>query len=197
MEKTTKNIAIFASGTGTNARAIIQFFKKNPEFAKVALIVSNNPLAGVLLIADIEKIPVYIIPKEDLEIGKNTFAVLQQNHIDFIVLAGYLKKIPQILVNNYEGKMVNIHPALLPKFGGKGMYGDRVHESVIKSGDKESGITIHLVNSKYDDGDIIFQAKCRISENETPQSLSLKVRELEHLYYPTEIHRIIQSLPII
>jgi phosphoribosylglycinamide formyltransferase-1 len=197
MEKTTKNIAIFASGTGTNARAIIQFFKKNPESAKVVLIVSNNPLAGVLLIADVEKIPVFIIPKEDLEIGKNTLAVLQQNHIDFIVLAGYLKKIPEILVNHFEGKMVNIHPALLPKFGGKGMYGDRVHESVIKSGDKESGITIHHVNSKYDEGDIIFQAKCSISENETPQSLSLKVRELEHLYYPTEIYRIIQSLPII
>lgn len=197
MEKTTKNIAIFASGTGTNARAIIQFFKKNPESARVALIVSNNPLAGVLLIADLEKIPVYIIPKEDLENGRKTFAVLQQNQIDFIVLAGYLKKIPEVLVLNFEGRMVNIHPALLPKFGGKGMYGDRVHESVLKSGDQESGITIHHVNSKYDEGDIIFQAKCIISENETPQSLSLKVRELEHLHYPSEIHRIIQSLPII
>lgn len=197
MEKTTKNIAIFASGTGSNARAIVHFFKSFPELAKVALIVSNNPQAGVLLLADVEKIPVFLIPKEDLEEGHLTLNALRQFHIDFIVLAGYLKKIPPILVDYYEGKMVNIHPALLPKFGGKGMYGNRVHEAVLKAGEEESGITIHHVNSKYDDGDIIFQAKCTINSDETTSSLAEKVRELEHQHYPNEIHRLIQSLPFL
>jgi phosphoribosylglycinamide formyltransferase 1 len=193
MEKTTKNIAIFASGTGTNAREIIRFFKEKSSIAKVSLIVTNNPIAGVLLIADLEKIPVYLIPKEDLYEGKQTLETIRSRQIDVIVLAGYLKKIPAAIVDAYSGKMINIHPALLPKFGGKGMYGTRVHKAVLEAGEKETGITIHHVNSHYDEGDIIFQAACLIEKNDTIQSIQEKVRVLEHEHYPRIINRLIES----
>jgi phosphoribosylglycinamide formyltransferase-1 len=185
------NIAIFASGTGTNAQRIIDYFRHHPSI-KIALIVSNKPSAGVLTIAGKEKIPSLIIEKDHFLMGDAYTTELKAKQIDFIVLAGFLWKIPSRLIAAYPNKIVNIHPALLPKYGGKGMYGNRVHEAVIASPDKESGITIHYVDEFYDHGNIIYQANCTLQENETPDSLAQKIQALEHAHYPLMIEKIVQ-----
>ncbi len=176
------SIVIFASGAGTNAAAIINHFKHHAN-AKVALIVCNNPEAGVLEIARREEIPYLLIDKRTLH---ETLLLEQLSSFSpsLIVLAGFLWKIPESLVRAFPGKIINIHPALLPSFGGKGMYGERVHEAVIASGGKESGITIHYVNEHYDEGDIILQARCHIAPGDTPETLAVKIHRLEHYYLP-------------
>lgn len=186
MKKVTQNnIVIFASGAGTNARQIINYFKKD-EKTNVVLIVCNNPKAGVLNIAADEKIPVLLIQKEKFK-ETGYLVEIKEYEPTLIVLAGFLWMIPKILISHFPHKIVNIHPALLPAFGGKGMYGSAVHDAVIKANEKESGITIHYVDDKYDHGETIFQTKCILTKNETPESLAGKIHELEHKYYPAII----------
>jgi phosphoribosylglycinamide formyltransferase-1 len=186
------NIAIFASGTGSNAQMIIDYFKKS-TIAKVKLVVCNKPQANVLKIADAENISSLVIEREKFFSGDSYLPELQNKGVDFIVLAGFLWKIPSSIIYVYPNRIINIHPALLPKFGGKNMYGNFVHEAVIKSGDKETGITIHYVDDKYDNGKIIFQQQCSIDENETAETLANKVHRLEHKNYPQVIKQIIRK----
>jgi len=174
-----KQIAIFASGAGSNAKKIIEYFEGNDQ-TNVGLVVCNKPGAGVLQIAEDAHIPVLLIERERFFRGNGYADELKNAGIDFIVLAGFLWKIPQPLINIYRNKIINIHPALLPKYGGKGMYGAKVHEAVIAAGEKESGITIHYVDEHYDNGDIIFQATCPVSADDTPDTLAQKIHKLEH-----------------
>jgi len=188
------NIAIFASGAGSNAQKIIEHFEGNPHI-KVSLIVCNKPAAGVLGIASAHCIPSLIIEKEKFFRKDGYVAELKEARIDFIVLAGFLWKIPQSLIDAYRNKIINIHPALLPKFGGKGMYGANVHGAVIAAGEKESGITIHYVDEHYDNGDIIFQAKCNVTPEDTADSLAQKIHALEHKHFPKVIEKIVGEVP--
>jgi phosphoribosylglycinamide formyltransferase 1 len=170
-----KKIAIFASGTGSNARKILEYSVESPNPAfTVALIVSNKPTAGVLDIAVEYGVPALIIEKEEFFRGHHYLPQLKDYEIDFIILAGFLWKIPQALINNYRNRIINIHPALLPKFGGKGMYGAHVHQAVLDAGEKESGITIHYVDEHYDHGDVIFQARCEVEAGDTCRKFSSK-----------------------
>lgn len=186
------HIAIFASGTGTNARKIISYFRSHP-YIKVSLIGCNKPGAGVLDIAAREGIPVLLIEKERFFKGDAYVEQLRSAGIDMIVLAGFLWKIPQQLIEAYRSRIVNIHPALLPKYGGKGFYGSLVHEAVIEAREKESGITIHYVDEHYDHGDHIFQEKVAVDEQDTPSTLAGKVQQLEHEHYPRVIEQLIQK----
>ncbi len=185
------NIAIFASGAGTNARQIIQYFRNSPE-AKIALIVISNQEAGAIAVAEDENIPFKVISKSKFR-ADGYLLELKQNDIDFVVLAGFLWKIPPILVDAYPDRIVNIHPALLPKYGGKGMYGKAVHQAVVAAGDKESGITVHLVDNYYDHGKIIFQATCQIDGHETPETLAQKIHVLEHTHFARVIEGLLKS----
>lgn len=184
------NIAVFASGAGSNAQMIINYFRQHPRI-KVTLIVSNKLKAGVLEIAERESIPTLIIEKREFE--KTGYVKdLHRFDIRFIVLAGFLWKIPPVLIKEFPESIINIHPALLPAYGGKGMYGKAVHEAVINSQDKESGITIHYIDEIYDNGKIIFQATCPVMERETSESLAEKIHALEHEHYPKEIERMLE-----
>ena len=182
----TTHLAIFASGAGSNAQKIIDHFRSSATI-KVSLIVCNKPGAGVLNIATKENIPVLLIEKEKFFRGNAYTDELKQYEIDLIVLAGFLWKIPSALIKAFPGKIINIHPALLPKYGGKGMYGSHVHEAVISAKEKESGITIHYVDEHYDHGDTIFQAYCAVLENDTPGTLAQRIHALEHEHYPKVI----------
>lgn len=186
-----KKIAIFASGTGSNAKKIIEYLANLPgdKAATVSLVVSNKPDAGVLKIADDNNIPTLVIDKEKFFRGNAYTDELKAAGIDFIVLAGFLWKIPLLLIKAFPKKIINIHPALLPKYGGKGMYGHHVHEAIIANKEKESGITIHYVDELYDHGEIILQAKCPVNESDTPDSLAKKVQALEHLHFPEIVCR--------
>ncbi len=179
-------LAIFASGAGSNAQKIIEHFRGSSQVV-VTLIICNKPGAGVLSIADRENIPSVIIEKERFFRGDTYLPVLQQYGIDFIILAGFLWKVPQPLIEAFPNKIVNIHPALLPRYGGKGMYGHHVHEAVLTAGEKESGITIHYVDGHYDNGDIIFQATCPVLPGDTADTLAQRIHQLEHLHYPRVI----------
>ena len=183
-----KQIAIFASGAGSNAKNIIEYLdKKNISPAKVSLIVCSKPGAGVLNIAADNNIPSLIIDKEKFFRGNGYVDELKAANIDFIVLAGFLWKIPSALIKAFHDKMINIHPALLPKYGGKGMYGRFVHEAVLANKEKETGITIHYVDEVYDNGQTILQATCLVSENDTPETLEKKVQSLEHRHFPAAV----------
>jgi formyltetrahydrofolate-dependent phosphoribosylglycinamide formyltransferase len=196
------HIAIFASGAGSNARKIIDYFEKRTAGSsvnstgtksaaiKVSLIVCNVPGAGVLEIAKDKGIPSLIINKADFN-ATGYLESLQNADINFIVLAGFLWKVPEVLVRAYPKAIINIHPALLPKYGGKGMYGVHVHEAVIAAGEKESGITIHWVNEHYDEGAIIFQAKCSIDANDTADTLANKIHALEHAHFAPTIEKLL------
>ncbi len=188
----TTKIAVFASGAGSNAQKIIDHFRDS-EIVKVALVVCNNPLAGVLQIAEKEKIPSLLIDKQKFFKVDAYLQELKAANIDFIILAGFLWKIPAALINAYPQKIINIHPALLPKYGGKGMYGQFVHKAVIEAGDKVSGITIHYVDEQYDHGDTIFQATCDVSAIDTPETLAQKIHALEHQHFPVVIERVIKA----
>jgi phosphoribosylglycinamide formyltransferase-1 len=192
-QKTVKQLAIFASGAGSNAKKIIEYFSGS-ETAKVGLIACNKPGAGVVNIAHEHKIPVLFIEKERFFNGDAYLPELQEAKIDLIILAGFLWKIPAALINVYPAKIINIHPALLPKYGGKGMYGEKVYEAVLHSGDEESGITIHLVDEEYDNGQIIFQALCGVSKEDTAASLAKKIHALEHANYPRVIEQYIKGM---
>jgi phosphoribosylglycinamide formyltransferase-1 len=185
------SLIIFASGTGTNAAAIIAHFK-NSGTAKVALIVSNKADAGVLEIAKKEEIPFLIINKQTFQ---ETLLLEQLSDYkpSLIVLAGFLWKIPVILIHAFPGKIINIHPALLPGYGGHGMYGHKVHNAVINAKEKESGITIHYVNEAYDEGNIILQARCKVNENDSASELADRIHKLEHFYFPRAIEYLLES----
>jgi phosphoribosylglycinamide formyltransferase-1 len=185
-------VAIFASGAGSNAAHIIDRFRHHPSI-KISLIVCNKPDAGVLEIAAKEHIPSLIIEKEQFFRGDAYVAELQRLNISFIVLAGFLWKVPSTLIQAYSGRIINIHPALLPKYGGKGFYGRLVHEAVIAAKEKESGITIHYVDELYDHGQTIFQASCFIEPNDTPDTLAQKIHWLEHEHFPRVIEELLTS----
>lgn len=185
-------IAVFASGAGSNAGQIINYFAASST-VKVALIVCNKPGAGVLQIAAKAGIPSLLIEKERFFKDDGYLPELKKYDINFIVLAGFLWKMPAALLNAYSGQIVNIHPALLPKYGGKGMYGQAVHEAVITAGDNESGITIHFVDELYDHGEIILQAKCEVAQHDTAETLAQKIHVLEHANYPGVIASVIEK----
>lgn len=212
-----KRIAIFASGKGSNAEKIIEHFKidltPNPRLndtvgqaspkeremyttsiAEIALIVSNKSEAGVLKIAASHNIPTLIIDKEKFFRGNGYVDELREMKIDLIVLAGFLWKIPLLLINAYRNRIINIHPALLPKYGGKGLYGNFVHQAVLTNKEKESGISIHYVDEVYDHGDIIFQTRCPVMKTDTPETLAERIHQLEHTHYPLIIEKLIQKL---
>ncbi len=184
-------IAIFASGTGSNTKKVIEYFGNSPT-AKVELIVSNKPSAGVLQIAKDWPIDSLIIERDQFYNGDHYINVLKEK-IDFIVLAGFLWKIPSALIDAFPRKIINIHPALLPKYGGKNMFGNNVHEAVIASGDEVSGITIHYVDEHYDHGDIIFQAYTNVVPGESAAMLAKKIHALEHEHYPKVIESIVKQ----
>ncbi len=184
-------IALFASGAGTNAEKIITHLK-NHSSIQVSLVVCNKPDAGVIQVAASHNVPVLMIEKERFFRG-NAYVDEIKHHsgVDFIVLAGFLWKVPTALIAAYPNRIINIHPALLPKYGGKGMYGMHVHKAVIAAGEKESGITIHYVNEHFDEGEHIFQARCAITAEDTPETLAQKIHELEHQYFPQTVEQIV------
>ena len=187
-----KNLVIFASGAGSNARQIINYFK-NSSLAKVALIVCNKPNAGVLSIAQKENIPFLIIEKERFFKGDGYLPELKLVSPALMILAGFLWKLPQCLIHSFPRRIINIHPALLPKYGGKGMYGPYVHEAVLNARDVQSGITIHYVDEQYDHGDTIFQTACPVLEGDTPEILAQRIHQLEHLHYPQVIEEVLKK----
>ncbi len=198
------NIAIFASGAGSNAEKITSppsplleergASKIEADRAyKVALIVCNKPGAGVLAVAEKYGIPTLMIEKERFFEGDHYLQELKKYNIDFIVLAGFLWKMPAALINAWPKKIINIHPALLPAYGGKGMYGNKVHDAVIAAKENESGISIHYVDEVYDNGEIIFQAKCHVNENDTAETLAQKIHALEHAHYPEVLAGLIKK----
>lgn len=183
-------LAIFASGAGSNALKIIEHFEGHATI-KVVLVACNKPGAGVLSIARQNNIDALLIEKENFFRGDGYVDALKSYQVNFIVLAGFLWKIPDTLISAFPGSIINIHPALLPGFGGKGMYGNHVHEAVLAAGEKESGITIHYVDGHYDNGDIILQSTCMVETNDTPETLAAKVHALEHRYYPQVIEELL------
>lgn len=187
------NIAIFASGAGSNAAKIIAASRTNAPAYHVALIIYNKRGAGVATIAATEHIPALLIEKERFFEGDHYLQDLKKHNIDFIVLAGFLWKMPAALISAYPKKIINIHPALLPKYGGKGMYGSKVHDAVIAAKENKSGISIHYVDEIYDNGEIIFQAKCSVDENDTAETLAQKIHALEHAHYPQVLAGLIKK----
>lgn len=184
-----KKIAILASGSGTNAEEIMKYFQ-NSSKGKVVLVASNKKEAFVLERAKKFQVPSYTFNKASLESGELA-QKLKDYKVDVVVLAGFLLKIPDNLIQAFPDSIVNIHPALLPKYGGKGMYGAKVHEAVKEAGDKETGITIHLVNENYDEGKIIFQAAVSINPEDSPETIAQKVHQLEHKYFPNVIESLL------
>ena len=187
-----KRIAIFASGSGSNAQNIAEYFENN-SLVKIQLILANKPDAFVLERAKNLGIPSFVFNRDDFYKSNTVLNILEENEIDLVVLAGFLWLIPDNLIQKYSNKIINIHPALLPKYGGKGMYGAKVHEAVHASGDKETGITIHFVNEKYDEGKVIFQAKAKIDTSDTPDSIAQKVHALEYENFPRVIEECVLS----
>jgi phosphoribosylglycinamide formyltransferase-1 len=184
------NIAIFASGTGSNARRIIDYFAAHPQI-RVAMVLTNNPKALVTEVARQSGIPVRVFNREEFYQSDQVLQTLQQHQIQWVILAGFLWLVPDNLIQHYSNRMINIHPALLPKFGGKGMYGMRVHQAVIENKETHTGITIHLVNEKYDEGEVLFQASCLVNPADTPEDVARKVQILEHAHFPEVIEKVI------
>ena len=190
----SRNIAIFASGNGTNAENIIKYFSGNKDI-KVKIVMANKTDAFVLERAHRLGIPTLYINREQWADATHILTLLHEQQIDFIVLAGFLARIPDALLHAYPNRIVNIHPSLLPKFGGKGMYGNKVHEAVVAAGETESGITIHYLNEHYDEGQIIAQYRCPVMPNDTPQDVATRVHALEYEYYPKVIEQLLMTLP--
>ena len=188
-----KRIAILASGRGGNAQRIIEYFKEN-HYAEVVLVGSNNSDALVLKKAADFGVSSFVFNKGALTSFSVVLDKLLAERVDLIVLAGFLLKVPGLILNAFPNRIINIHPALLPKFGGKGMYGKHVHRAVIEGREQESGITIHYVNERYDEGAIIFQRKCNLSENETAETLAEKISILEHEYFAKVIEHVVKNL---
>lgn len=188
-----KRIAVFASGSGSNARALMQFFEFHPD-AQVTLLVCNNTNAGVLDIARENGVEILLVDREQFYDHRSVSEELKVRGIDLIVLAGFLWLVPPVLVKDFAGRIVNIHPALLPKFGGKGMYGLHVHRAVIDAGETESGITVHFVNEHFDEGSHIAQFTCPVFPDDTAETLAARVLELEHEHYPETVAKLLEQL---
>ena len=188
--KAIPRIAIFASGSGSNAQRIAEYFT-GTEILEISAIYSNNPNAYVLERAKLLGISSVLFNRDDFYNTNSVLEDLKSRETDWIVLAGFLWLIPESILKAFPQRIINIHPALLPAFGGKGMFGMKVHQAVIASGDKESGITIHYVNEHYDEGNIVFQARCPISEEDTPEMLAAKIHELEYEYFPVVIGKLV------
>lgn len=186
-----KNIAIFASGSGTNAQQIAEYFSSS-DLARIALILSNKPDAFVLERAKKFNIPTVTFSRKDFYESDIILDILKNHNIDIIVLAGFLWFVPDNILRGFPRRIINIHPALLPKHGGKGMYGEKVHQAVIQSGDKRTGITIHFVNDHYDEGEIIFQDSFEVLPGDTPESIAQKVHQLEYLHFPRIIENVVK-----
>jgi phosphoribosylglycinamide formyltransferase-1 len=184
-------LAIFASGSGTNAQRITEYFREHSSPITVDLILSNNPDAGVLERARNLGVSCVTFSRKEFYESARIPELLKEHAIEYLILAGFLWLVPDSLLKAFPGRILNIHPALLPGYGGKGMYGMKVHETVISNHDKESGISIHLVNEHYDEGQILFQAKCSIEETDTPGSLAAKIHELEYRHFPEVIEKYI------
>lgn len=185
------NISVFASGNGSNAEAIITYFKEHKEI-RINAIYSNNPNAFVLQRADKLRIPTHIFTRQQFYESQRVLHQLQNDNTQLIVLAGFMWLVPEYLVNKFT--IINIHPALLPAYGGKGMYGHHVHKAVLKNNEKESGITIHYVNNAYDEGDIIQQKSCEVLPNDTPETLANRIHNLEHAYFPETVFRVAKKM---
>ena len=188
-----KKLAIFASGSGSNAENICNYFTDSSDI-EVVLICTNKQDAFIVKRANKLNIPVYIFSKSELNNFVDLHKKLQNIEVDIIILAGFLLKLPAIMVNSYSNRIINIHPSLLPKYGGKGMYGGNIHKAVIENKEAESGISIHFVNQNYDEGKIILQEKCVVSSNETVETLIQKIQKLEHNYFPIAIEKTLKKL---
>ncbi|PWS31504.1 phosphoribosylglycinamide formyltransferase [Pedobacter paludis] len=188
-----KRIAIFASGSGSNAQKLMEHFKRSTDI-EISLVLTNNADAYVLQRADNFEIPSHIFDKHEFYKTDNVIDLLKNLDIDFIVLAGFLWLVPQNLIAAYPGRIINIHPAILPKFGGKGMYGDHVHNAVMVAGETEGGITIHYVDENYDEGEYIYQAKYKIDKNDNLEMVKFKGQQLEHLHYPRIIEGLVKKI---
>ena len=188
-----KKLAIFASGSGSNAENICNYFAKSSDI-EVVLICTNKRDAYIVKRAEKLGIPVVFISKSELNNFDDLHKKLQSAKVDTIILAGFLLKLPAIMIENYPNRIINIHPSLLPKYGGKGMYGSKVHLAVLENKEKESGISIHFVNQNYDDGEIILQQKCVISDGESLGTLTEKIHQLEHNYFPIAIEKTLKNL---
>jgi len=188
-----KKLAIFASGSGSNAENICNYFTYSSDI-EVVLICTNKQDAFIVKRANKLNIPVYIFTKYELNNFVELHKKLQSIDVDIIILAGFLLKLPAIMIDNYPNRIINIHPSLLPKYGGKGMYGNNIHKTVIEDKETESGISIHFVNQNYDEGEIILQEKCAISASETVETLIQKIHKLEHNYFPGAIEKILKQL---
>ncbi|GAB3911656.1 phosphoribosylglycinamide formyltransferase [Mucilaginibacter boryungensis] len=184
-----KRIAIFASGSGSNAQKIMEHFKRSPD-AEVVLILTNNPNAYVLQRADNFEIPTHIFTRSEFYDTDDVIKLLKNLQVDLIVLAGFLWLVPPALLKAFPNRIINIHPALLPKYGGKGMYGDHIHKAVLAAGEEESGITIHFANENFDEGEILHQSKFKIDNGDTLEVIKFKIQQLEHHHFP----RVIESL---
>lgn len=188
-----RNLVVLASGSGSNAENIIRFFKLSKN-VKVSYLLSNRPDAYALQRAKALGVNAMVFNRDDFYNNGKVANFLREEQPDLIVLAGFLWLVPQEIIKNFPNRIINIHPALLPKYGGKGMYGDKVHRAIIENGERESGITIHFVNEKYDEGSTIFQARCTISADETASSLAEKIHNLEHEHFPRVIQQVLESL---
>ncbi len=187
-----KQIAILSSGSGSNAENIIRYFQNN-DTIRVKLIICNNPKAGIISRAEQLNVPLILLNRNDFYQSDKLISLLKGMNIDLIVLAGFLWLLPQNFIVAFKNKIINIHPALLPKYGGKGMYGQHVHNAVLQNKEKETGISIHLVDEIYDHGKIIFQKSVRVSSGDTVQTLEEKVHHLEYEYYPKVIEQFLKS----
>jgi phosphoribosylglycinamide formyltransferase-1 len=188
-----KRIAIFASGSGSNAQKIMEYFKKHHD-AEITLILTNNPEAYVLQRADNFEIPSHIFDKHEFYKTDDIVKLLKNLQIDLIVLAGFLWLIPENLLKAFPNKIINIHPALLPKYGGKGMYGDKVHQAVLDAGEEESGITIHYLNERFDEGEPIHQSRFKIEKGDDIEMIKFKGQQLEHLHYPKVVEQLLKKM---
>ncbi|MBA3664416.1 MAG: phosphoribosylglycinamide formyltransferase [Bacteroidetes bacterium] len=183
------NAAVFASGEGTNAENLFKFFENDTRI-KIKLVVTNKDTAGIIARAEKYKKNVQIISRESLENYTSQFIeFLKLEKIDLIILAGFLLKLPPQFVTAFPNRIINIHPSLLPKYGGKGMYGNKIHGAVLRNKETESGITIHLVNEEYDEGQVILQVRCEVLEEDTIETLAQKIQKLEHEHFPKVIER--------
>jgi phosphoribosylglycinamide formyltransferase 1 len=188
-----KKIAILASGTGSNAEQLVRYFSDHPEIT-VTHLITNNPKSGIFAIGQTYGIESVLFSNEDFVTGEQVLRYIKPQRIDLVVLAGFLRKIPELFLQAYPNRIVNIHPALLPDFGGKGMYGTHVHEAVRQSGVNQTGITIHLVDNQYDHGTQIAQYTCQVDPNDTVADIAHKVQLLEHSYYPSEVEKYLKNL---
>lgn len=186
-------LAIFASGSGSNAQKIVEYFQQKPQKAEIRLILSNKAKAGVLDRAAALGVPSKVFDREDFYTNGSVLALLKSEQIDWVILAGFLWLVPTELLEAYPNRVVNLHPALLPKFGGKGMYGMNVHQAVINAKETETGITIHYANAAFDEGKVIFQAKCKVEVQDTPEIVAEKIHQLEHQHFPKVIAELLET----